>query len=34
MLIVQLSDPHVKGEGELLYGRIDTPGFLDARSHM
>lgn len=29
MLIVQLSDPHVKGEGELLYGRIDTQGFLE-----
>ncbi len=28
-LIVQLSDPHVKSEGELLYGRIDTQGFLE-----
>ena len=29
MLIVQISDPHVKREGELLYGRIDTQGFLE-----
>lgn len=29
MLIVQISDPHVKGEGDLLYGRIDTQGFLE-----
>ena len=29
MLIVQISDPHVKREGELLYGRIDTQSFLE-----
>jgi 3',5'-cyclic AMP phosphodiesterase CpdA len=29
MLIAQISDMHVKAEGELLYRRIDTPGFLD-----
>ena len=29
MLIAQISDPHVKREGELLYGRIDTQGFLE-----
>ena len=29
MLIVQISDPHLKAEGELLYGRIDTQGFLE-----
>lgn len=29
MLIVQISDTHLKGEGELLYGRIDTTGFLE-----
>lgn len=29
MLIVQMSDMHLKGEGELLYGRIDTQGFLE-----
>lgn len=28
MLIVQITDTHLKGEGELLYGRIDTTGFL------
>ena len=29
MLIAQISDTHVKREGELLYGRIDTQGFLE-----
>src|SRR5258705_13906314 len=29
MLIAQISDMHVKAEGELLYGRIDTAGFLE-----
>jgi Icc protein len=29
MLIVQISDTHIKGEGELLYGRLDTQGFLE-----
>src|SRR5260221_7229686 len=29
MLIAQISDMHVKVEGELLYGRIDTAGFLE-----
>ena len=29
MLIAQISDMHLKGEGELLYGRIDTTGFLE-----
>jgi len=29
MLIVQISDPHVKAQGELLYGRVDTQGFLE-----
>lgn len=29
MLIVQISDTHLKREGELLYGRIDTQGFLE-----
>src|SRR5258708_19534844 len=29
MLIAQISDMHIKAEGELLYGRIDTAGFLE-----
>jgi 3',5'-cyclic AMP phosphodiesterase CpdA len=29
MLIVQISDTHLKREGELLYGRLDTQGFLE-----
>ena len=29
MLIAQLSDPHVKGPGQLLYDRIDTAGYLE-----
>ena len=29
MLIAQISDMHVKPPGELLYKRIDTPGFLE-----
>lgn len=29
MLLAQISDMHVKAEGELLYRRIDTPGFLE-----
>jgi Icc protein len=29
MLIAQISDMHVKAEGELLYRRIDTPGCLE-----
>ena len=29
MMIAQISDMHVKAEGELLYGRIDTAGFLE-----
>lgn len=29
MLIAQISDMHLKGEGELLYGRVDTTGFLE-----
>jgi Icc protein len=29
MLIAQISDMHLKAEGELLYGRIDTTGFLE-----
>jgi 3',5'-cyclic AMP phosphodiesterase CpdA len=29
MLIAQISDMHVKREGELLYGRIDTAGYLE-----
>src|SRR5258708_20053347 len=29
MLFAQISDMHVKAEGELLYGRIDTAGFLE-----
>lgn len=29
MLIAQISDPHIKKPGELLYGRIDTQGFLE-----
>ena len=29
MLIVQITDTHLKGEGELLYGRIDTAGYLE-----
>src|SRR5258708_7594359 len=35
MLIAQISDMHVKAEGELLYGRIDTAGFLErAAAHV
>ncbi len=29
MLIAQITDMHLKGEGELLFGRVDTTGFLD-----
>lgn len=29
MLIAQISDMHLKGEGELLHDRIDTTGFLE-----
>jgi Icc protein len=29
MLIAQISDMHLKGPGELLYGRVDTTGFLE-----
>jgi len=29
MLIAQMSDMHLKGEGELLFGRVDTAGFLE-----
>lgn len=29
MLIVQITDMHLKREGELLYGRIDTTGYLE-----
>src|SRR3979490_1305457 len=29
MLIAQISDMHVKADGELLYGRIDTAGFVE-----
>jgi len=29
MLIAQLSDPHIKGPGQLLYDRIDTAGYLE-----
>ena len=29
MLIVQISDTHLKREGELLYGRLDTQGYLE-----
>lgn len=29
MLIAQLSDPHLKGPGQLLYDRIDTAGYLE-----
>ena len=29
MLIAQISDMHLKGEGELLYDRVDTTGFLE-----
>jgi len=29
MLIAQLSDPHVKSPGQLLYDRIDTAGYLE-----
>lgn len=29
MLIVQITDTHLKGEGELLYGRIDTTDYLE-----
>ncbi|MGE4076275.1 MAG: phosphodiesterase [Reyranella sp.] len=29
MLIAQISDMHIKPPGELLYGRIDTAGFLE-----
>jgi 3',5'-cyclic AMP phosphodiesterase CpdA len=29
MLIAQISDTHLKRQGELLYGRIDTAGYLE-----
>lgn len=29
MLIAQISDMHVKAEGELLFKRLDTPGYLE-----
>ena len=29
MLIAQLSDPHIKSPGQLLYDRIDTTGYLE-----
>jgi 3',5'-cyclic AMP phosphodiesterase CpdA len=29
MLIAQLSDPHIKSPGQLLYDRIDTAGYLE-----
>ncbi len=29
MLIAQISDMHIKKPGELLYGRIDTQGYLE-----
>lgn len=29
MLIAQITDMHLKGEGELLFGRVDTTGFLE-----
>jgi 3',5'-cyclic AMP phosphodiesterase CpdA len=29
MLIAQISDMHVKADGELLYRRIDTAGYLE-----
>ncbi len=29
MLIAQISDMHLKGEGELLFGRVDTTAFLE-----
>jgi 3',5'-cyclic AMP phosphodiesterase CpdA len=29
MLLCQLSDPHIVPEGQLAYGRIDTPGMLE-----
>lgn len=29
MLIAQITDTHLKREGEMLYGRIDTTGFLE-----
>jgi 3',5'-cyclic AMP phosphodiesterase CpdA len=29
MLIAQLSDPHIKSTGQLLYDRIDTAGYLE-----
>ena len=29
MLIAQLSDPHIKRPGQLLYDRIDTAGYLE-----
>lgn len=29
MLIAQLSDPHIVAPGNLLYGRVDTAGFLE-----
>ena len=29
MLIVQISDTHLKREGELLFGRLDTQGYLE-----
>lgn len=28
MLLAQISDPHIVGEGELAYGRVDTPRML------
>jgi len=30
MLIAQISDTHIKPEGQLAYGRIDTAAFLAA----
>src|SRR5688572_26915768 len=29
MLIAQLSDPHIRSPGQLLYDRIDTAGYLE-----
>ena len=29
MLIAQLSDPHIKSPGQLLYDRVDTAGYLE-----
>src|SRR5215510_14480529 len=28
MIVIQLSDPHIVAQGELLYGRVDTAQFL------